>query len=247
MSRREFVSPEGLRLDGRRPDELRKLQARMDLFSRADGSAYVEMGNTKVVAAVYGPREVRRASMAKHDRAVVRAEFGMATFATGERKKSSKGDKRSAEVSQMLVATFEPVILTELFPRSQIDIFVHVLQADGGNVAAAINAATLALIDAGIPLKDFVVACSAGHIDGANVLDLNYLEDSSGGGPELLLAMLPTEATLSLVKINDRIPLDVYDALVSLAMKGAALIHEVLVAKVKEHAHQQAASLGTIV
>lgn len=54
----EFLSPEGLRIDGRKPLELRKLVARLGVFDQADGSAYVEMGNTKVLATVYGPHEV---------------------------------------------------------------------------------------------------------------------------------------------------------------------------------------------
>ena len=204
------------------------------------------MGNTKVVAAVYGPREVVRASQAKHDRAVVRAEYGMATFATGERKKSSRGDRKSAEISTLIADVFAPVILTELYPRSQIDIFVHVLQADGGNVAAGINAATLALIDAGVPLRDFVVASTAGHIDGINVLDLNYLEDASGGGPELLLALLPADGTLASLTMNARVPLDTFDGLVSLATKGANLIYEVMTNKVREHTKALASSKGLI-
>ncbi|CAA2954496.1 exosome complex component RRP41 homolog [Olea europaea subsp. europaea] len=54
----EYVSPEGLRLDGRRPTEMRQLRAEVGVVAKADGSASFEMGNTKVIAAVYGPREV---------------------------------------------------------------------------------------------------------------------------------------------------------------------------------------------
>eukprot|EP00850_Spirogloea_muscicola_P012455 SM000080S22970 [mRNA] locus=s80:475033:475416:+ [translate_table: standard] len=57
----EFVSPEGLRLDGRRPRELRQLRCEAGVLPHADGSASFEMGNTKVVAAVFGPHEVRGA------------------------------------------------------------------------------------------------------------------------------------------------------------------------------------------
>jgi polyribonucleotide nucleotidyltransferase len=56
---REYITPEGLRLDGRKPDELRKIRCKLGILSsRADGSAYYEQGNTKVIATVYGPREV---------------------------------------------------------------------------------------------------------------------------------------------------------------------------------------------
>lgn len=77
----------------------------------------------------------------------------MASFSTGERKKRMKGDRRSTEISLVIRQTFESVIHTQLFPRSQIDIYIQILQADGGTRCAAINAATLALIDAGIPMK----------------------------------------------------------------------------------------------
>lgn len=55
-----MLSDQGLRLDGRRPGELRKLSSKLGVFSQADGSAYIEQGNTKVLAAVYGPHEVSR-------------------------------------------------------------------------------------------------------------------------------------------------------------------------------------------
>jgi hypothetical protein len=54
----EYVNPEGLRLDGRRFNEMRQIVAEVGVVSKADGSAVFEMGNTKVIAAVYGPREV---------------------------------------------------------------------------------------------------------------------------------------------------------------------------------------------
>ena len=53
-----LLSDEGFRIDGRRPNELRRIQCRMGVFEQADGSAYIEHGNTKVLAAVYGPHEV---------------------------------------------------------------------------------------------------------------------------------------------------------------------------------------------
>jgi exosome complex component RRP41 len=93
MSKIEFISPEGLRVDGRRPQEVRKINFRLNLFSRADGSAYYEQGNTRVLAAVYGPRQVTHHSLAKHDRAIINCEYSMATFSTGERRKTVKRDR----------------------------------------------------------------------------------------------------------------------------------------------------------
>jgi hypothetical protein len=66
--------------------------------------------------------------------------------------------------------TFESVVMTHLYPRSEIDIQIHVLQSDGGALHVCLNATTLALIDAGIALSDYVCACSAGLIDSTPVL-----------------------------------------------------------------------------
>lgn len=62
MGERDLVSEQGLRLDGRRPNELRKIKCHMGVFKQADGSAYLEMGNTKVLVAVYGPHQVHKVS-----------------------------------------------------------------------------------------------------------------------------------------------------------------------------------------
>jgi exosome complex component RRP41 len=179
----EFLSVAGLRVDGRRSEEVRRVRTRFGLFARVDGSAYLEQGNTKVVAVVYGPRELKApttsmasASVASvgtgsgnaasntQPRAVVSCAFSQAPFATSERKPQRSGDRKQLEHALALKQIFEACIQTQLYPRSQIDIFVHVLHADGSDVAASINAITLALIDAGIALSDFVVASSAGYL-----------------------------------------------------------------------------------
>ena len=98
----------------------------MGVFKQADGSAYIEMGNTKALATVYGPHEVTNKSKILHDRVLVNCQFSMATFSTGERKKRPKGDRRSTETSMHIRRTFEAAILTQLYPRSQIDIYVQV-------------------------------------------------------------------------------------------------------------------------
>jgi exosome complex component RRP41 len=193
----------------------------------------MEQGNTKVLAAVYGPRQVSRQSEVLHDRAIVKCEYSMATFSTGERKHSGKGDRRSKEISLLVRQTFESVILTELHARSQIDIFLTVLQADGGERCAAINAATLALIDAGIPMRDFVCACSAGYLENTALLDLNNLEES-GGGAELALAVTPADGKIVMLQMDQKLPLDRLPAVLDIAKHGAKAIHALLVDVVRQ-------------
>ena len=119
----EYVSPEGLRLDGRRPMEMRQIRAEIGAVSRADGSAIFEMGNTKVVAAVYGPREVQNRSQQMSDQALIRCEYSMANFSTGDRKRKPKGDRRSTEISMVIRQTMEACIMTHLMPRSQVPFY----------------------------------------------------------------------------------------------------------------------------
>lgn len=56
--KKELLSKIGLRLDGRRPNELRRIRCKLGVFTEPDGSAYIEQGLTKVLAAVYGPHQV---------------------------------------------------------------------------------------------------------------------------------------------------------------------------------------------
>ncbi|GLJ29777.1 hypothetical protein SUGI_0588020 [Cryptomeria japonica] len=130
----EYISPEGLRVDGRRPLEMRQLHAQVGVVDKADGSAIFEMGNTKVIAVVYGPREVQNKSQQLHDQALVRCEYSMANFSTGDRVRRPKGDRRSTEISLVIRQTMAAAILTRLMPRSQmdaklpLDIFESVMQ-----------------------------------------------------------------------------------------------------------------------
>ena len=100
MSKVEFVSPEGLRLDGRRPNEVRRIRCDMGVLARADGSAYYEQGNTRIICAVYGPREAKNRADALHDRCIIKCELSNASFSAGERKDQSrmKNDRRSQEL-----------------------------------------------------------------------------------------------------------------------------------------------------
>ena len=133
-------------------------------------------GNTKVLAAVHGPRECRRPSERLEDCLLIKCEVSMAAFSTGERRRRTKGDRRTNELSTFVRGCLETCVSTELMARSQLDVTIQVLQADGGVRAAAINAAVLAIIDAGIPMKDTMAACSAGFLDDTALLDLNYME-----------------------------------------------------------------------
>lgn len=237
----ELLSDQGLRSDGRRAGELRRIRCRMGVFGQADGSAYLEQGNTKVLAAVYGPHEAR-GPVRNPDAAVVNCQYSMAVFSTGERKRRPRGDRKSQEMSVHLRQTFEAAVRTELYPRSQIDIFVEVLQADGGHYCACVNASTLALIDAGIPLNNYVTACTASLVEDRAIVDVSHLE-STQGGPELTLAALPKTGDILLLEMSQRFHLDHLDRVMSVAMKGCKDIYDILDQVVRKHTATSSSSL----
>ncbi|KAL6767996.1 Exosome complex component RRP41 [Auxenochlorella protothecoides] len=223
----EYVNTVGLRLDGRRPNEIRQLRAEMSTLASADGSATFEMGNTKVLAAVYGPREASNRAQTDTSKATVRCEYSMAAFSSGERRRRGKSDRRATETSLAIANTLEQNILTELLPRTQIDIYVQVLQADGGMRCAAINAAFLALADAGVPMRDSVAACAAGYLDGTALLDLNYTEDG-GGGPEVAVALQTGLHQVLMLQTDSKLSMEVFEEVVELASNGCRAVAEFL-------------------
>eukprot|EP00252_Welwitschia_mirabilis_P024609 TRINITY_DN7351_c0_g1_i2.p1 TRINITY_DN7351_c0_g1~~TRINITY_DN7351_c0_g1_i2.p1 ORF type:complete len:214 (-),score=37.06 TRINITY_DN7351_c0_g1_i2:87-728(-) len=196
----EFISPEGLRRDGRRPLELRQLNAKVGVVDKANGSAIFEMGNTRVMVAVYGPREVQMKGQQVHDHALVRCEYSMANFSAGDRLRHFKGDRKSTEMAIFIRQTMEAIILTHQLPRSQIDIFVQVLQSEGGTRSTCINATILALADAGVPMKDLVASCTAGYLNSTPILDLNY-EEEVGGGPIVTVGVMARTNKITLLQV----------------------------------------------
>lgn len=226
----DLLSDEGFRIDGRRPNEVRRVACRLGIFEQADGSAFLEMGNTRVLAAVYGPHEVRSSARTRqlHDRAAINCQYSMATFSTADRKTRPRGDYRSLEITANIKEIFETAILTQLYPHSQIDIYLEVLQSDGSNYAACVNAATLALIHAGICLKDVVCASSAGLIDKKTIVDVNYTEESISASPVLTVALMAKTKEVLSMESTGRLAFDSLDAVMDAASQGCLQVYEVM-------------------
>ncbi|XP_066139969.1 exosome complex component RRP41 [Euwallacea fornicatus] len=245
MSRnRELISRIGLRLDGRRANELRRIRCKMGVFSQPDGSAYIEQGLTKVLAAVYGPHQVRNRQKAQHDTCIINTQFSMAVFSTNERKRRPRGDRKSIELSIHLQQALQAVIETDLYPWSQIDVYVEVLHADGGIYAACVNAATLAIIDAGIPIKEYVCACTASLANGeVPMLDVSHQEEMLGG-PTLTVAALPMSGKVVLMEMSQRFHLDHLPKVLKTALEGCKDIKEILDEAVKGHVKEMGSATG---
>lgn len=219
----KLVDKKGLRLDGRKPDELRPIKIEVGALSNADGSAYIEQGKNKILAAVYGPKELHPKHMALPDRMVLRCRYHMAPFSVQERK-SPAPSRREIELSKVIREAIEPAIFVEYYPRTTIDVFVEVLQADGSTRCTSITAASLALADAGIPMRDLVAACSAGKIEDTIVLDLMDMEDKVGSA-DVPVAYMPNLGVITLLQMDGILTTEEFETAVNLAIEGCKKIY----------------------
>ncbi|XP_064617588.1 exosome complex component RRP46-like [Liolophura sinensis] len=150
--------------------QLRPMKSSVSVLSRPDGSANVCQGNTCVIAAVYGPSEVK---MSKEiiDKATVEVTFKPKTGLPGCAEKLEE---------RLLRNTCETVILAALHPRSSISIIVQELQNSGSLLATSVNAACLALLDACVPMKCIAAAvCAIIDADGQIQLDPTELQEKT--------------------------------------------------------------------
>jgi len=108
----------------------------------------------------------------------------------------------------------------ELYPRTGVDVYVEVLQADGGTRCAAITAAALAIADAGVPMKDLVVACAAGKIDDTVVVDLFDAEDKLGAA-DVPVAYMPNLNAVTLLQMDGILAPDEFEKAVNMAIDDA--------------------------
>lgn len=121
---------------------------------------------------------------------------------------------------------------------------LQILQADGSNQSACINAATLALIDAGIPMKDYVSACTVSFVNDQPLMDVNYLEESFGG-PQLSLAVLPKSGNIVMFQMDSRLHIDNLEKVLELAKKGCSDIHVLLRQTVRDYSKECVATLAS--
>jgi len=221
----KLIDKKGLRLDGRKPEELRPVKLEVGVIPNADGSAYVEHGKNKILAAVYGPREVHPKHLSLQDRAVLKCRYHMAPFSVQERK-SPAPSRREVELSKVIKESLEPAVFLEYYPRTMVDVFVEVLQADGGTRCASITAAALALADSGIPMRDLVVACAAGKVDDTIVLDLMDTEDKLGAA-DVPVALMPNLNAITLLQMDGILTHEEFESAVNLALEGCRKIYTI--------------------
>ncbi len=221
----KLIDENEIRVDGRKRNELRPTKIQVGVLGNADGSGYIEQGKNKILAAVYGPREAHPKHMALPDRAVLRCRYHMAPFSVQERK-SPAPSRRELELSKVIRESLEPAVFTEYYPRTSIDLFIEVLQADGGTRCAGITVASVALADAGIPMRDLVAACAAGKVQGQLVLDLSDIEDKKGDA-DMPMAYMSTANAITLLQMDGIMSGEEFKQVVQMALDGCKQINQI--------------------
>ena len=164
------------REDGRRFKENREVQIKMGAVKESSGSCLFNLGETKVVAWIRGPCETK--SKCPENSGLIKCYFNMAPFSGILHKSKQKQDIKDREFGQTIKKIFTQIIKLELYIKSEIIINVLVLQNDGNYKSAAINAVSLALINSGIFIKDFVAGINVGYLDDV-VMENGLLNDQA--------------------------------------------------------------------
>ncbi|MBU7042288.1 MAG: exosome complex exonuclease Rrp41 [Theionarchaea archaeon] len=219
------------RIDGRAFDELRPIKIEAGVLKRADGSCYIEWGKNKVYAAVYGPKEVLPRHLERNDRAILRCRYNMAPFSVEDRKRPGP-DRRAVEIGKVMSGALEPAILLHHYPRSMIEISVEVVQANAGTRCAGLTAVSVALADAGIPMRDIVPSCAAGKVEGQIVLDLAKEEDNEGEA-DVPVAIIPRLNQITLLQMDGKLSEKEVEDTVNLAIKGCNEVYKLQVDALK--------------
>ncbi len=220
-----LVDKKGLRLDGRKLDELRPVKMEVGVIPNADGSAYLEQGRNKILVGVYGPKEAHPRHIAQQDRAVIQCRYHMAPFSVDERK-SPAPSRRDIELSKVIREALEPAVFLEYYPRTSIQVYIEILQADGGTRCAGITTAALALADAGIPMRDLVVACAAGKAGGKIAVDLMDTEDKIGEA-DVPVAFMPNLNAITLLQMDGKLSSKEFETAIDMALEGCKKLYQI--------------------
>jgi ribonuclease PH len=181
-----------MRSDGRAPDQLRPVVITPRFTKHAEGSALIEVGDTKVICTVSIEERVPQFLKGKGE-GWITSEYGMIPRSTTTRvqREATKGKPsgRTHEIQRLIGRSLRAVVDMKALGERTLWVDCDVIQADGGTRTASITGAFVALVDAlrhlkkngafvELPLLDFVAATSVGKVAGAVLLDLNYEEDS---------------------------------------------------------------------
>jgi exosome complex component RRP41 len=225
-----------IRSDGRKFNELRPMSAKVGVVPNADGSAIFSFGGTVAIAAVYGPRQLHPQHMQNPRKAVLRCNYDLLSFSVHDRKKPGPS-RRSNEISKVTEWALSSVIDLEQFPNNVIDVQIYILQADAGTRTAGINAASMALAHAGIPMSDLVCSVAVGKLDKNLVVDLTKEEEDfhdGEGATDFAIAKPANSDDFTLLQMDGKIQPALVKEATRLGAEACKEIYEVQKKALKE-------------
>src|SRR4030042_6359770 len=194
------------RPDGRKPNELRKITAKVGIIPNADGSAMFAFGDTIAIAAVYGPKKMHPQHAQNPERGTLRCNYNMISFSVTERIRPGPS-RRSTEISKITEWALQPIVMIDDFAGNVVDVHINILQANASTRCAGINAAAMALAHAGIPMKNLVTSVSIGKLDKNLVVDLIKEEEDweEGEGATDIPITLTGDGKISHIQLDGKI------------------------------------------
>jgi len=220
-----YVNDAGLRLDGRKVDELRPIKITPSVLTRAEGSCYLEWGRNKILVGVYGPREALPQHIQDPTKSIVNFVYRMASFSVPDRR-NPRPARRDIEISMVCSNALERALLVNRFPNTKIDIFTYIMDSNAGTRVAALTAASVALADAGIPMTDLVSSVAIGRAGGTLITDLTKEEEDAPDAVDMAFAMLPNTEEIVLMQMDGEITKAEFDELVELGSKSCKKVYE---------------------
>ena len=223
------------RVDGRQIEDLRPMEAKAGIIPNADGSAYFKIGKTTAYAAVYGPRELFPRFKQNPKKGVLRCHYSMMPFSgCGDRIRPGS-NRRAQEIAMVMEKSLLPVVDLSAFPNAVLDIYVELPQTDAGTRCAAISAVSIALADAGIPMKDMICAIAMGQVDGTVIADLNYDEESYDAiVSDIPIAMTHNKKEVTLLQMDGEISKEDLVKALEMGKAAADKVYEVQMKALQE-------------
>jgi exosome complex component RRP41 len=230
------------RHDGREITQFRDVEAKAGVIKNADGSASFKIGNTLAYATVYGPREMFPRFQQDPTKGVLRVHYNMMPFSgQGDRVRPGP-NRRAKEISMVSEKALLKVINLDKYPNAVVDVYIDFPQTDAGSRCAGICAASIALADAGILMKDLVASVAVGRVDGTNLVDLDYKEEAweeGEGAVDIPVAMIPSTGEVTLLQMDGIIKKDHLVEALELAKNACVEIAQVQRKALKEkYAHE---------
>ena len=228
------------RIDGRGFDETRLIEAKVGVIKRADGSAMFKIGNTWAYAAVYGPRNLHPKFLQDPQRGILRCSYNMMPFSSSGERVRPGGSRRSKEISLVTEKALLPVLNLDEYPNSVVDVFVELPQTEAGSRCAGICAASMALADAGLDMKDLICAVSVGKVADKLLVDLDYSEESyaEGSVADIPIAIMPNSGKITLLQMDGEVKKDELMKLLEMGKKACMKIYDIQKKALKEKYHE---------